>query len=180
MILDSPAPVVQRPAPPSDAARSSPAIPLPAWLPEGEPEADVLSFLPPGVVIPPAVELDTVPPAPDAVQAPDTPPVGNVARSELASAVPVAPLNSAVPDWLTRIAAAPPSPAATARFEERRTTTLAELAAMQVPGPLDRPDPVPARTAPAPSVASVPFLSSPAFKVGVLAVLLLIVWKAAT
>jgi hypothetical protein len=143
--------------------------------------ADVLSFLPPASVIPPAEELpelDT--PAPAIGPVPETAHVGAVAVSAVPRAAPEVPESRSTPDWLQLIKASVPSAADTARLEERAPSVLGELAAMTVPALIDRAAPVASRTAPAPLPARVPFTSSPAFKVGVLAVLLVIVWKVAT
>jgi len=180
--LPAPAPLARRIDPPG-AAAVLPPLPVPAWLPVAVDHApeDVLSFLPPASVIPPAEELPE-PPEPHPVSRPaPRRDIGAVAVSAVERPAPVIPLpDHGIPDWLTRIAAATPSAADAARIEERALSVLGELAAMTVPALIDRAAPVANRTAPAPAVAPVPFTSSPAFKVGVLAALLLITWKVAT
>jgi hypothetical protein len=153
---------------------------MPPWIDMGEP-TETLGFLPPVAVVPPVVEFLPVPPREVSPPPLPVPPVGAVADSPTPVAAAVAPLASAVPAWLDRIKAAPPNPADLARIEETRSSTLRELAAMQIPALVEHGPSIPVVTVTrAAAPAAPPFTSSPAFKVGILAVCLIVVWRIAS
>lgn len=184
-----PEPVPGQVLPPANAERPRLPVPMPpVWHDVLGPGAEVVREgpLPPAPVLMPMVSLDVAfPELPVRYAMPPAPP-SDVADSFRPAALPAPVLNagmtrspaapspSPVPPWLARIVeTAPTQPVGV-------MATAGDSGAAVSAAPLNRAAPVtesrPRIAAPAPA----PFTSSPVFKAGVLAVLALAAWRAAT